>query len=309
MTERNTLRLGTRGSDLARTQSTTIADALRAHGVDVELEIISTAGDRSAAEQFSDIGPQGVFVREIESAVLDGRVDLAVHSYKDLPTRSHEDLIIGAVPTRFDVSDVLLIRSSALDVSDRFIPLKQYANVGTSSARRQSWLKHFRPDIELQALRGNVPTRIGRLRDGAYDAIILAAAGLDRLRAVESLLDPLLKELTIFPLSPDRFVPAPSQGALAVQCRRSDKDMIDLLAKIDHEESRACVAAERAALHEADGGCELAFGAYCTLSDNNYSLTCMLERNGQVHTVSHSATQADELGKATWNQLVDRFSA
>lgn len=308
MTDLKSLRLATRGSDLAVTQSRTVADSLRVHGAQAELEIISTAGDRSAAARFSDIGPQGVFVREIEQALLDHRADIAVHSFKDLPTQSPKELCIGAVPTRKDAHDVLLVRADALDTNDRFLPLARGARLGTSSARRQAWIKHFRGDIELQPLRGNVPTRISQLRDAQYDAIILAAAGLERLQAVEELLEPLLSDITVFPLDMGTFVPAPAQGALAVQCRADDSVIRELLAHIDDHNSRSCIEIERDALKGADGGCEMAFGAHCRRSDHEFELTCMLERNGQVHTVTHSAGVPEGLGTSTWHALEREFS-
>ena len=308
MTETHPLILATRGSDLAVTQSETVADALRALGVPVELERIATAGDRSGAARFADIGPQGVFVREIEQALLDGRADLAVHSFKDLPTSSPAELCIGAVPKRFDARDVLLIRTEALDTSDRFAPLVRNAKIGTSSARRQAWLAHFRRDVEILPLRGNVPTRLAHLRDAKYDAIVLAAAGLERLQSVESLLEPLLADMTQFPLDVDTFVPAPAQGALAVQCRSDDSRVRELLAQLDDDYSRQCIEAEREALAGADGGCEIAFGAHCKKVDAGYALTCMLERSGQVQTVTQSAERTNGLGHAAWQALVREFA-
>ena len=307
MAEAKALRLATRGSDLALTQSGTVADSLRRLGAIVELEVISTAGDRSGAARFSDIGPQGVFVREIEQALLDHRADIAVHSYKDLPSASPEELCIGAVPAREDAHDVLLIRNSALDTNDRVIPICHAAKVGTSSARRQAWLHHFRHDIHIEPLRGNVPTRIGKLRDGDYDAIVLAAAGLERLKSVEELLEPLMSEITAFPLDIAAFVSAPAQGALAVQCRAADVTVRELLAQIDDSASRACIEVERDALRGADGGCDLAFGAHCHKSGMQFELTCMLERAGQIHQMTQSSEIADGLGASAWQALEHEF--
>src|SRR5690606_16712489 len=154
----------------------------------VELVIIKTAGDRSDAPAFGSIGAQGVFVREIEQALAAGDVDLAVHSFKDLPTGSPEALTIAAVPPREDPADVLVAAPDALVAPrDGFLPLRQGARVGTASARRRAWLAHFRPDLRIEPLRGNVPTRIGRLHEGRFDAIVLAAAGIARLRAAGEL--------------------------------------------------------------------------------------------------------------------------
>jgi hydroxymethylbilane synthase len=308
MSESIVLRLATRGSHLALTQSRTIADALGSLGADVRLEVITTAGDRSGADRFADIGPQGVFVREIEQALLEDRADVAVHSFKDLPTASPTELCIGAVPARRDAHDALLIRTAVLETSDRFAPLARGARVGTSSARRQAWLRHFRHDLEVVPLRGNVPTRVGRLHNGDYDAIVLAAAGLQRLQAAGELLEPLLANITVFPLSMDSFVPAPAQGALAVQCRAEDRAVCELLAQIDDPVSRACVQIERDALEGADGGCEIAFGAHCRANEGVFEVTCMLERNGQVRVVTENSDKAAGLGAAAWQNLLRQFS-
>ena len=205
MTSRGKLRLGTRGSDLALTQSSTIADALRASGHDVELAIIKTAGDRTVAVPFAAIGPQGVFVREIEQALLDGSIDLAVHSFKDLPTTSPHELTIAAVPPRHDPADLLLVRSAALARdADTWLPLAAGARVGTASARRRVWLTHFRADLVIEPLRGNVPTRIRKLTEGDYDAIVLAAAGVDRLQARRASHRRCSQGLTVVRLDPRR---------------------------------------------------------------------------------------------------------
>ena len=263
MTSRGKLRLGTRGSELALTQSSTVADALRARGHDVELAIIKTAGDRAVGVPFAAIGPQGVFVREIEQALVEGSIDLAVHSFKDLPTTSPRELTIAAVPPRYDPADLLLVRHAALARdADAWLPLAAGARVGTASARRRVWLTHFRTDLVIEPLRGNVPTRIRKLTEGAYDAIVLAAAGVERLQA-DARLTTLLQAVTIVRLDPERFVPAPAQGALAVQCRGDDGFLRDALAALDDSASNSAVAAERAALAYAEGGCDIAFGAYC----------------------------------------------
>lgn len=306
----DSLRLATRGSDLALAQANAIAAALRGHGADVQIEVVKTAGDRSGAQRFADIGPQGVFTREIELALVEGRADIAVHSCKDLPTRSADELCLAAVPRRAAANDVLLIRKDALakHANEPFAPLDRGAKVGTSSERRKAWLKHFRHDIDVVPLRGNVPTRLARLRDADYDAILLAAAGLDRLNAVEDLLGPLLADITVLPLDADTFVPAPAQGALAVQCRLEDKPVRELLEQLDDAASRTCVEVERAALAHAEGGCDVAFGAHCRKTDTGFTVTCMLERNGQVQTIAESAADASGLGAAAWHTLEDAFA-
>jgi hydroxymethylbilane synthase len=311
MSARAPLKLGTRGSDLARTQSTTVADALRATGYDVELTIIKTAGDRDTSASFGSIGAQGVFVREIEQALVARRIELAVHSFKDLPTKSPDELVIGAVPKRVDAADLLLVRAGELAGSATdWLPLKPGARVGTSSARRRVWLAHFRPDLAIQPLRGNVPTRIRRLRDGDFDAILLAAAGVERLRDGPAL-DGALDGIAVLRLDPQRFVPAPAQGALAVQCRRDDARVRDALASLDHAPSRAGVEAERDALRRAEGGCEIAFGAFFQHAHADagrhpgaqHELLGMHERLGSVRVARVRGTDPSALGAALWAKL------
>jgi hydroxymethylbilane synthase len=302
-----TLRLGTRGSELALTQSTTIAEALRALGFAVELTIIKTAGDRNTTSGFGSIGPQGVFVREIEQALVERRIELAVHSFKDLPTKSPHELMIGAVPQRVDPADLLLVRRAAL-AGDGWLPLTRGARVGTASARRGAWLKSFRPDLAVLPLRGNVPTRVRRLEEGAYDAIVLAAAGVERLQA-EQRLGSALTGLAVLRLDPQKFVPAPAQGALALQCRHDDERVRAALERIDHRPSRAAVAAERDALARAEGGCDVAFGAYCVAAGTQHELVAMLERGGTVHAARVKGPDTATLGAAAWSDLAAQAGA
>jgi hydroxymethylbilane synthase len=304
MSTRPTLRLGTRGSELARTQSSTIAAALERLGFAVELTIIKTSGDQNTTAAFGSIGPQGVFVREIEQALVERRVELAVHSFKDLPTKSPAELTIGAVPPRVDPGDLLLVRRDALANvgADGLLPLKAGARVGTASARRRVWLTHFRSDLRIEPLRGNVPTRVRRLTEGAFDAIVLAAAGVERLQA-EQRLGNDLAEFVVLRLGPQRFVPAPAQGALAVQCRGDDARVLAALARIDHAPSRAAVTAERDALARAEGGCDVAFGAYCVASGSQHELTAMHERAGVVRATHVRGPDPAVLGAAAWAKL------
>jgi hydroxymethylbilane synthase len=302
MSQRPKLRLGTRGSDLARTQAGTVAASLAKAGFDVELTIIKTSGDQNQTAPFGSIGPQGVFVREIEQALVDRRIELAVHSFKDLPTKSPAELTVAAVPARVDPADLLLVRRTALaaDTSD-WLPLEPGARVGTASARRRVWLSHFRPDVTIEPLRGNVPTRLRKLAEGAYDAIVLAAAGVERLTGAERLGQ--LGDVAVLRLDPERFVPAPAQGALAVQCRRDDARVLDALATIDDAPSHAAVLAERDALAQAEGGCDVAFGAYCTSRDGMHALLAMHERNGRVRVARVRGTDPRTLGATAWAML------
>jgi len=302
MSRKPKLRLGTRGSDLARTQSGTVAASLAAAGFDVELVIIKTAGDQNQTALFGSIGPQGVFVREIEQALVEKRIELAVHSFKDLPTQSPAELVVAAVPARVDPADLLLVRREALaDSKKEFIPLARSAKVGTASARRRVWLKHFRSDLNIEPLRGNVPTRLRKLKEGAYDAIVLAAAGVERLTAEQRLGD--LGEIEFIRLDPSKFVPAPAQGALALQCRRDDRRVLAALATIDHAPSHLAVKAERDALARAEGGCDAAFGAYCVKRDGAHELLAMHERNGVVRSARVRGRDPKKLGAIAWATL------
>ena len=303
MSKKPKLRLGTRGSDLARTQSGTVAASLKKAGFDVELVIIKTAGDQNQTALFGSIGAQGVFVREIEQALVEKRIEFAVHSFKDLPTQSPDELVVAAVPARVDPADLLLVRREFLARDkEELLPLANSAKVGTASARRRVWLKHFRPDLRIEPLRGNVPTRVRKLMEGEYDAIVLAAAGVERLTAEERLGD--LRDVEVLRLDPAKFVPAPAQGALALQCRRDDRLVLAALATIDHAPSHTAVNAEREALARAEGGCDVAFGAYCARrSGGAHELLVMHDRNGVVRNARVRGRDAKKLGAIAWATL------
>ena len=246
-------RIGTRGSDLARWQARYVRDLIESRGGTCDIQILSTQGDREQVQAFEKLEGKGFFTKEIEQALLDHSVDLAVHSHKDLETRQPDGLTIAAVPVRAAAQDVLLIRRDAR--KDRpWLPLGQGATVGTSSVRRRDQLLLLRPDLEIQALRGNVPTRVDRLREGHYDAIVLAAAGLDRLE-----LD--LSDLVRLDLDPRHFVPAPAQGALALQMRKGDPKL-DWLRELSDAKTATDIESERAVLRALEGGCQLPFGAH-----------------------------------------------
>ena len=234
-----TLRLGTRGSLLARTQSQQVADAITAAtGVAVELVIIKTTGDRVQDRPLQQVGGKGLFTKEIEDALLARTVDFAVHSMKDMPTDNPPELEIAAVPKRVDPRDAL--------VGARLQDLPHGAVVGTGSVRRQLQLHALRPDLVLKGIRGNVDTRIAKQVAGEYDAIVLAAAGLTRLDKADAITEALSEE---------DMVPAVGQGALAIQCRRDDAATKKILDAIHHEPTAVCVAAERAFLVAVSGGC------------------------------------------------------
>ena len=241
------LRLGTRGSLLARTQSGHVATAItEATGVPVELVIIKTKGDRVTDRPLQAVGGKGLFTKEIEDALLAEDVDLAVHSMKDMPTDNPAGLVIAAVPERVDPRDVL--------VGARLDDLAAGAVVGTGSVRRALQLRAARPDLEIRGIRGNVDTRIAKQQAGEYDAIVLAAAGLERLGRTYVITETL---------AVDRCIPAVGQGALAVQARKNDRDTLKLLEAIHHEQTGICIAAERAFLEEVSGGCSAPAAAHC----------------------------------------------
>lgn len=251
---RSPLIIGTRGSDLALWQANHVKSLLEESGLKCELKIIKTQGDNIQHLSLDKLEGKGFFTKEIEEALLNGETDIAVHSHKDLPTESPEGLVIAAVSPREDPSELLLIRKESVDTRKKFA-LKQNPIVGTSSARRKAQMLAFRSDIELKDLRGNVPTRINKLREGQYDAILLAAAGVERLE-----ID--LKEFYVERLGPKEFIPAPAQGVLAIQIRKGEKDLFDELQKINDTTVQRTIGIERKVLNLFQGGCQMPVGAY-----------------------------------------------
>jgi hydroxymethylbilane synthase len=243
------LRIGSRGSQLALWQANHIAGLLRVQGHDVEIEIIKTTGDRLQEVTFAQVGSKGMFTKEIEEALAEGRVDLAVHSLKDLPTELPEPFVLAATPPRVDPRDAFVSVNYASLAS-----LPQGAKVGTSSQRRRAQLKALRPDIDAIEFRGNVDTRLRKLAEGQVDAILLASAGLERLGKTDWLRERL---------DPKEFCPAAGQGALGIETRKGDEAIIEALAFLDHGPTRFAVTAERAALAELGGGCQVPIGIYC----------------------------------------------
>jgi len=249
------IRIGTRGSDLALWQARFVAAQLTANGAECELVVLKTRGDLIDDVPLNQVEGKAFFTAEIERALLANEVDLAVHSHKDLPTENSPGLTIAAVPARGPQAERLVIAPGAHDAQAAFLPLRRAARVGTSAPRRAEQLATLRPDLAVLDLRGNVPTRVRKLREGHYDAIVLAAAGLDRLKLS-------LDGLVAFDLSLDLFVPAPAQGALAIQARAGDARLIELCRRCLHDEPTArAIAAERSLLAAAGGGCNLPLGA------------------------------------------------
>jgi hydroxymethylbilane synthase len=245
------LRMGSRGSQLALWQANHVAALLREQGHDIAIEIIKTTGDRAQEVAFAQVDAKGMFTKEIEEALAEGRIDLAVHSLKDLPTELPEGFALAATPVRVDARDALVsIKFASLAA------LPKGARVGTSSERRKTQLHALRPDIEIVEFRGNVDTRLRKLDEGQAEAILLAAAGLERLGKTDWLRERF---------EPAEFCPAAGQGALAIETRIDDAATIEAVAFLDHEDTRFAVTAERAALAALGGGCQVPIGVHCRL--------------------------------------------
>jgi hydroxymethylbilane synthase len=302
-----TLRLGTRASELATTQSQTVADAITAAtGATVELVHITTEGDRSTAA-IQQLGGTGVFVAALREALLAGEVDLAVHSYKDLPTAPAPGLILAAVPEREDPRDVLVARDG-LTLGE----LPPGSTVGTGAPRRVAQLRALGLGLDLVPIRGNVDTRLGRVAGnggrGDLDAVVLARAGLarlGRLDVVTETLDPL------------QVLPAPAQGALAVECRTSDSRTRELLGRLENPSARACVAAERSVLAALEAGCSAPVAAYAEIADGDTgpelflraSVTAIDGSDSVRGSTSGPLVDATALGRALAAELLDRGAA
>lgn len=256
------IRIGSRGSDLALWQANHVKKQLENLGCSVEINIIKTIGDEIQHLSFDKLEGKGFFTKEIEQALLENSIDLAVHSHKDLETNPPAGLVIACVSERENPADMLLISKSSTDDNNLW-NLKQHAIVGTSSSRRKSQVMRFREDVTIKDLRGNVPTRIQKLREGQYDAILLAKAGVDRLG-----ID--LSEFHVVVMDPTEFVPAPAQGVLALQIRENDQELHSLLQKMNHPEVQKRIAVERKVLNLMDGGCQLPLGVYCDETDTVY---------------------------------------
>jgi hydroxymethylbilane synthase len=294
------IRIGTRGSPLARWQANWVADQLRDAHVEVELVPIATAGDRDQYGPIGAIGTVGVFTKELQRALLDGRIDLAVHSLKDLPTESVEGLVLAAVPPRDSASDALLSRNRL-----RLADLPQSAKVGTGSLRRQSQLLFARPDLQVSEIRGNVETRIARLYEGLFDAIVLAEAGLARLGLRDQIVEILPKSL---------MLPAVGQGAIGLEARADDLATRSVIERLDHRETHAAVLAERSLLAALSGGCLAPVGAWARVEQGGeLRLTAaVLSRDGQKRLHAEAVNQvsdAVELGRRVATELLAQGAA
>lgn len=290
-----TIKIGTRGSALARTQTGHVAESL---GVAYEIVHIVTEGDTATAP-LAQLGGTGVFVSALREALLRGEIDVAVHSFKDLPTTAAEGLVVAAVPQREDPRDALVARDG-LTLGE----LPPGARVGTGSPRRAAQLRALGLGLEIVGLRGNVDTRLGKVTAGELDAVVLAYAGLRRLGradAVTEVLDPI------------QLLPAPAQGALAVECRADDELVLDVLSKIDHAETRAAVTAERALLTALEAGCSAPIGALAEVVETeNSAFELFLRANVTAEdgsdavrlSMTGATTDADGIGQRLAAELL-----
>lgn len=275
------VRIATRASRLARWQADWVKTRLADLGVASELVLVETQGDREQAP-FAAMDGQGFFTKAVQDAVLAGRADLAVHSYKDLPSEPAAGLEVAAVSERADPRDVIVARPDAIDDEGPHLPLRQGVLIGTSAARRRAQLMHLRPDLRLGELRGNVPTRVERLRNGDFGAVILAAAGLERLQ-----LD--LSGVSFRPLDPREFLPAPAQGSLALEIRREDHELASILTDIHDVQAHRTVAAERGLMAMIHGGCQLALGCHAALDGDRVTLEAFFE--GRRASATHASSE------------------
>jgi hydroxymethylbilane synthase len=293
------LRIGSRGSQLALWQANHIAALLRGQGHSVEIQIIKTTGDRLQEVTFAQVGSKGMFTQEIEEALSTGSVDLAVHSLKDLPTELPEQFTLAATPARVDPRDAFVSAKY-----ENLAALPQGARVGTSSQRRRALLKSVRPDIAAQEFRGNVDTRLRKLAEGQVDAILLAAAGLDRLGKTGWVRERL---------EPNDFCPAAGQGALGIETRKNDAATIAAVAVLDDAATRFAVTVERAALAALGGGCQVPIGIHCRPANEEQTELWEIfavvadPENGKTVRVLHRFSEAGSnvLGRQVAQKLID----
>jgi hydroxymethylbilane synthase len=276
------LRIGTRGSLLAKWQAEFVRKQLFATmGVEAEIVIIKTSGDKLQTSSLSQIGGKGIFIKELEEALLEETIDLAVHSIKDVPTDTPSRLMFPAVCRREDVRDCLVAANGATLAS-----LRQGARVGTGSLRRQAQLRHIRPDLDVRDLRGNVDTRLRKVESGEYEAVMLAKAGLDRLgwsgRITET-------------LNPEVFLPAVGQGAIGVECRLKDTEAADIVAGLDDAETRTAIIAERSLLGALQGGCQVPLGAWARIERGELVLeACVCSVDGLQYVKQRATSTPDK---------------
>ena len=290
------LRIGTRGSVLAKWQADFVRKQIfQVTGIEGEIIIIKTTGDKIQQTSLSQIGGKGIFIKELEDALLEESIDIAVHSVKDISTQVPPRLSFPAICRREDVRDCLVSGNGATLAN-----LRRGARVGTGSLRRQAQLRHMRPDLDVRDLRGNVDTRLRQVEAGEYDAVMLAKAGLDRLGWAHRISETF---------SPDICMPAVGQGALGIECRASDEETSDALAKLNDAETRSAIIAERTLLSVLEGGCQVPLGAWARLERDELVLdACVCSIDG-LQYVKQRATapldQARALGERMAKLLID----
>ncbi len=307
-----TVRIGTRGSQLALFQANAVAALLRERaGAASEIVVIKTSGDRLADASLAQIGGKRLFVKEIEDALLEGAVDLAVHSSKDMPAVLPDGLAVGAVLPREDARDAIVlpqagpgVQSAGLTLNEVIRRLGRAPRIGTSSVRRSAQLQRLFPEARFEPIRGNLDTRLRKLDTGACDALILAAAGLRRLG---------FERRISAALPPDTCVPAPGQGIIAVEVRTADRLITELTAPMDDPMAAAAFKAERAVVTTLGGGCQMPIGAYAATSGTRLSLTALvtsIDGSREVRTTTEgSLTEAAEVGRRAAQQLLDDGAA
>ena len=285
------LTIGSRGSQLALWQARWIQARLEALGHECRIEIIHTTGDKITDVALSKVGTKGLFTKEIEEALLEGTIDVAVHSLKDMPTELPAGLTLAAIPEREDPRDALVGRT--------LFELPQRAHIGTSSLRRAAQLRALRPDLEVENIRGNLDTRLRKLDEGKYHAIVLASAGLRRLgweNRIAELLDP------------EVMCPAVGQGALAVETRDDNGSALNITKTLDHRDSRIAVTAERAVLASLGGGCQVPIGAHATVDRENVYLQAIIVSPDGTEIVrkksSGARADAETVGRRLGEQLL-----
>ena len=295
---KTTLRLATRKSRLARWQSEQVKFLLESRFPEIHIEFVerTTTGDRHTDQALQTIGGKSLFVKELQSLILSGEADFAVHSVKDLSCQDHDELCLAAILERADARDAFLATHYA-----HWNELPVGARIGTASPRRACQLRHWRPDLECVLLRGNVDTRVERLRAGEYDAIVLAAAGLNRLG--------LADRITAY-FEPDIMLPAIGQGAIGVECRQDNQTLLAILSTLNHDETAVCVTAERAVNAHLGGDCFTPIAAYATLTHNEIYLSGLVgsEKTQKILRASlyGPKTSPKALGQALANDLLDQ---
>lgn len=293
--------IGTRGSQLALWQANFIKSQINKYfaDIDVTLNIIKTKGDRITDRPLSMVGGKGLFVKEIETALLNNEIDLAVHSMKDMPGELPPGLTIGAIPKRENPFDVLIAKDHR-----QLADYPENAVIGTSSLRRASQIKNTRPDLHVKTIRGNLDTRIKKLKSGEFDAIILAAAGLIRMEQTHEI-SQYLEEHTM--------LPAVGQGALCIETRVNDDDILPILKKLDHDETRVCVEGERAFLKQIEGSCHIPVACYGKIKDDQVILTGLVASEDGQQLIKEQITSpvkdVDRFGRQLADTLLEKGGA